>query len=145
MPVGIVGDFFEDHPGPWEAVAVPGILAHEDRAIGVVEVRRSVARHRTVQLAVDPELAGLLLGQRIGLVAHPESLASRPREPAWKMVALSAATVVEDLLPAMFITDFGQTGGHFANGRVPADLLEGSVGPAAQRSTQAIRAVLVVV
>ena len=48
-----------------EAVRLPRVLADEHRHLGVLEVGRGVAARRAEELAVHPELAGLLLRQRV--------------------------------------------------------------------------------
>jgi hypothetical protein len=63
---GVSGDLLEHRAGAGNAVGLPGILAQEDRHFGVFEVAGGVAAG---QVRVDPTLAGLLLGERIGAVA----------------------------------------------------------------------------
>ena len=94
--VGVVGDLLDHGAGPRDAVGVPRVLAEEDGAVGVVHVGCGVARHGAEELAVDPELAGLLLGERVGRVLHAEGLAGGAGVAAGQVVALPAAAVVED-------------------------------------------------
>src|SRR3954469_23776674 len=51
--------------GGGEARRHPGVLADEHGHLGVLEVRRSVG-DVAEQVGVDPDLARLLLGQRVG-------------------------------------------------------------------------------
>ncbi len=55
--------------GPRDAVALPRVLADEQRDLAVLEVGPD---HGAEHLGVDPELAGLLLGQRVRAVPRAE-------------------------------------------------------------------------
>src|SRR5579862_6794016 len=61
------------------------------------------------------------------------------------MIALSAATVLEDAGAAVGFAHALEACGDLANGSVPVDLLEGAVGAPSKRRGQAVPAVLVVV
>ena len=67
--VRVVGDLLEDPAGLREAVRLPRVLAPEHGDLGVLVVAGGVAARAAEQLPVDPELAGLLLGERVGVVA----------------------------------------------------------------------------
>ena len=74
---GILGDLLEDDARAREAVRLPRVLADEHRDLGALEVGRRVAARAAEQLPVDPELAGLLLRERVRHVAHAERRAGR--------------------------------------------------------------------
>jgi hypothetical protein len=98
---GVGGELLQDHPGPREAVAVPGVLADEDGHLGVLEVARGVAPGSAEELPVDPELPGLLLGQGVGGVDRSERRpGGRPVAPA-EVVGLPSAAVIEDRCAAV--------------------------------------------
>ncbi|COV84551.1 Uncharacterised protein [Mycobacterium tuberculosis] len=139
---GILGDLVEHDPGPREALRHPWVLPDEHRHLGVLEL---AARVTAVQLEVDPGFAGLLLRQRIRPVARPQCLQKGAAVGAAEVIALSAAAVVEDLVPAVGITDLFESLGNLDNRRVPVDLLVGAIGSAAHRRAQASPVVLVMV
>ena len=143
--LGIVGDRLEVAPGLREAVRLPRVLAPEHGDLGVLVVAGRVAAGPAEQLAVDPELARLLLGQGVGAVADAERVARRRAVAAAEVVALAAAAVEEDRRAAVGVDDVTEAGGDLGDGRVPVDRLERAVGPPAQRRGQAVRTVLVVV
>ena len=143
--VGIVRHLLDDGASPRDAVRVPGILAEEHAAGGVLHVGGGVARHRAEELSVDPELAGFFLGKRVRGVLHAESLTGGSGVAAGQMVALAAAAVIEDRLTAVLVADLRQTGGDFADRRVPVDLLVGAVGTSPHRAREPVRVVLIVV
>ena len=84
-PGGVGGDRLQRRARVREAVGHPRVLAHEDRDLGPLEVRRGV-RDVTEQVGVDPELTGLLLRQRVGGEAHAERRAQRPGVDAAEVV-----------------------------------------------------------
>ena len=90
----------QHHARAREALRLPRVLADEHRDLGVLEVAARVA---AVELVLDPDLAGLLLGQRARAVARAE----RPQEGAAvgaaEVVPLAAAAVVEDRLAAVLV------------------------------------------
>ncbi len=107
---------------------------------------KSPCGSRAEHLALHPELAGLLLRQRVGAILHAERLQRRIAICATQMVSLSAAAVVEDALAAVLRAD--RCSSFCAISRMavrPVDRLVRSVGPPAHRRAQAVRAVLVVV
>ena len=124
---------------------MPGVLAHEHRDLGALEVGRRVTARPPEQLPVDPGLAGLLLRERVRHVPDAERRPGGRRVRAAEVVALAAAAVVEDRLAAVLVPDRAQALGDLADRGVPVDLLEGAVGPAAQRRGQPVARVLVVV
>ncbi len=67
----IVLDRLQQRPRPREAVRLPRVLADEDGHFAMLEVAVDAAAHH---LSLHPGFAGLLLGQRIGAVLHPERL-----------------------------------------------------------------------
>ena len=127
----ILGDLLEDDARAREAVRLPRVLADEHRDLGALEVRRGVTARAAEQLTVDPELAGLLLRQRVRHVADAERGARRRRIRAAEVVGLPAAAVVEDRLAAVLVADRAQPLRRSrAIGGVPVDRLERAVRPA---------------
>src|SRR5581483_3381143 len=125
-----------------EAMRLPRVLAHEDADLGLGEVgpHDGGAEHG----GVHPELAGLLLGQRTGAELRPVGGQRRAGVGAPQMVALATTAVVEDRLTAVLGADGPQPGGDLGDGGVPADLLVGAVGPAAQRAQHPLGAAVLV-
>ena len=99
---------------------------------------------RAEHLAVHPELAGLLLRQRVGPVLGAERPQRGAAVAATEMVPLPATAVVEDRLAAVGVAHRGELLGDLADRGVPVDLLERAVVAAPQRRGQP-RLVLVVV
>ena len=138
--VRIARDLLEGDPGAWDRVGEPRVLAEEHRDVAVLEVATGVGAEHAV---TDPELAGLLLGEGVAAVTRAERAAGGAGVGAGQVIALSAATVVENRLSAVGIADVGQTLGHLADGRVPVDGLEGAVVAATEWRGEAVGAVLV--
>ncbi len=143
--VGVVGDRLEDAAGLGEAVRLPRVLAPEDRDLGVVVVAGGVAARLAEELTVDPELAGLLLGEGVGGVLDAEGGAGGRAVAAAEVVALAAAAVEEDLLAAVLVDHVLEASRDLGDGGVPVDRFERAVRAAPHRAGEAVRAVLVVV
>jgi hypothetical protein len=80
--------------GPWKTMGLPWIGADDQQIIGVLYVFGRVAGLRAKQLAVDPEAAGLLLGQG-GIqerIAHRRP--QRRGMGAAQVIPLAATTVI---------------------------------------------------
>ena len=72
---GIVDDRLQHGAGAREAVRLPRVLADEHRDLGVLVVAGRVAAGPPEELTVDPELAGLLLRERVRRVDDAERAA----------------------------------------------------------------------
>ncbi len=140
--LGVARDLAQRHAGAREAVRVPGVLADEHTHLAVLEVAPRVASQHA---AAHPELAGLLLRQRVGAIGGAEHGARGARVRGRQVVALPAAAVVEDRRAAVRVAERREALRHLADGGLPVDGLEAPVGPPAQRPAQPIGAVLVVV
>src|SRR3954463_10176506 len=90
----VARDLLQDGASPREAVRLPRVLADEDGHLGVLVVTRRVALRRAEQLPVDPELARLLLRERVRSVPDAECLLQRGAVTAAEMVPLTAAAVI---------------------------------------------------
>src|SRR5690606_36447475 len=87
-----------------------------------------------------------LLSQGTRAVPPAERPEHRQAVRTAQVVALSAAAVVQERFAAMGVADRAQAGGDFGDRGVPADLVGGAVGAAAQRAQDAtVVTVLVVV
>ena len=102
---GIVDDRLQHRAGAREAVRLPRVLAHEHRDLGVLEVAGRVAARPPEELTVDPELARLLLRERVRRVDDAESAARRAAIATTEMVGLAAAAVIEDRRTAVRVAD----------------------------------------
>ena len=144
--VWVPSDLLQRHAGAREAVGLPGVLAEEDRHLGMLEVRGGVAPRLAVQLGVHPELAGLLLGERVGAEDAAEGAEQGPPvERAAEVVRLAAAAVIENGLAAVLLPDREQSGRDLGDRDVPRDPLVGAVRPSPQGAVDTVLAVLVVV
>ena len=143
--VRVVGDRLQDGAGPGEAVRLPRVLAEEEGDLGVLEVGRGVAVLAAEEATVDPELAGLLLGQGVGGVHGAEGTPGAAAVGAAQVVPLAATAVVEDRRATVGVADRREALGHLGDGGVPVDLLEGAVGRRRNGLRQPLAAVLVVV
>ena len=124
----VLGDLLQDDARAREPVRLPRVLADEHRDLGALEVGRRVAARAAEELAVDPELAGLLLRERVRHVAHAERRARGRAVGAAEVVPLPAAAVVEDRRAAVLVADRAQALGDLGDGGVPVDRLERPVG-----------------
>ena len=79
-----------------EAVRDPGIRADHEQQVAVVDVLGGVAGLAAEHMTVDPEVAGLLLRQRIEHVARAERAQESGRIGAAGMIALAAAAIERD-------------------------------------------------
>jgi hypothetical protein len=140
---GIGRDLAQDRPCAREPVRLPRVLADEHRDLGALEIAGGVAARATVELAVDPELPRLLLGERVRGVDRAEGLAGGGAVRPAEMIPLPAATVVEDGVAAVSVANRGELGRHLRDRGVPVDRLEGAVGASPERRLQAVRVRLV--
>jgi hypothetical protein len=92
---GILGDVAEGEPRVGNAVRLPGVLADEQGDLAVLEVS---ADGRAEHEAVDPDLAGPVLGDGARAVLGAEGPERGRAVEAAQVVALAAAAVVEDRL-----------------------------------------------
>ena len=138
----ILGDLVEHGAGPREALRHPRVLADEHRDLGMLEFAAGVP---AVEVRIHPRLAGLLLRQRVGAVPGAKRLEEGAAVGAAEVVALAAAAVVEDLVPAVVLGDALEAHRDLGDRGVPVDLLVAAVRPATQRRGQPRGGVLVVV
>ena len=75
-PLGIPGDLLERRPGVRDAVGLPRVLADEERDLRVLDVAPD---HGAEHRGVDPELAGLLLGEARSSGSGHRAPAGSPR------------------------------------------------------------------
>ena len=145
-PLRVVGDGLEDRAGAREAVRLPRVLADEHRHLGVLVVAGRVAPRTTEQLAVDPELTRLLLGERVRAVdaarARRGSLRRTRRRGGSPVPHRRSRRSTSRRAPRLIATG---TCRDLRDRRVPVDLLEGPVLTATERRGQPAVLVLVVV
>jgi hypothetical protein len=124
-----------------EAVGQPGIGAQHQQQVAVVDVFGRVAHLRAEEVAVEPEVAGLFLRQRV----EDRARAQRPQQAegiaAARMVALATAADSRHRLATMRGHHRAQALGNLADGGVPVDGLVAAVGAPAQRRGQAVAVV----
>jgi hypothetical protein len=130
--------------GVGNAVRLEGIGADEQYIIGVFHVLGGVAGLLPEQAAVDPEIAGLFLPQRVVVEAALHRRAQLPQIRAAQMVALAAAARRGEGVAAVLVLDGHQPLCDIVQRLVPADRLKAAVRLAAQRLAQAVVVVLVV-
>src|SRR5205814_5520941 len=107
--------------GACEAVRLPRVLADEDGDLAVVEIAvRPGAEHAPVH----PELARLLLRERVRPVAVADRGERRGAVGAAEMIPLAAAAVIEDLVAAPARPDVDEFRRHLADRGLPVDRLE---------------------
>ena len=134
-PGGVLGNLLQDTAGAREAMGLVGVLSDEQRKFTMLEVPTHAGPEHP---GVHPELAGLLLGQRAGAVPDAVGRHRRRGVGAAEVVALSAAAVVEDRLPAVRVLNAEQSLADLRNRCAPVDLLEAAVLGAPQRSPHAV-------
>ena len=121
---------------------MPRVLADEDRRPRRARSRRACGRRRA---SVDPDLAGLLLGQRARAVARAERPQERSAVGAAEVVSLAAAAVVEDRLAAVLVAEPPRSRRRSRRSPCPSRSPRSCRRPPPQRRGQAVAAVLVVV
>ena len=126
-------------------MGVPRVLPDEDRDLCVLVVAGRVTPGLAEEPAVDPELACLLLRERVRGVDAADRRAGRGAEAATQVVPLTAAAVVEDRGATVGVAYRGESLGDLGDRGVPVDRLEHPVGLPAKRRGQPMPAVLVVV
>ena len=140
--IRILGDFADHRTGAIQAVGVPGVLAQENHYLGVFEIAMGPTAHQALG---HPELAGLLLRQRIGPVAHAQRLHRGARIRTRQMISLTATAVIEDLVAAMRVAYRGQLRSDLADRRIPVNGLVAAIGTSTHRAQQPVGAILIVV
>ena len=124
--------------GVGKAVRDPGIGADHEQQVAMMHVLGGVAGLAAEQVAVDPEIAGLFLRQRVEDVARAERAQHRLGIGAAGMVALAAAAIERKALAAVTVDDGAQLRRDLGNRGVPVDRLEAAVGAPAQRRGQPV-------
>ena len=140
--VRIGRDVAEDRTCALKAMRLPWILADEYRDLSLLIAS---AEARPEKHVIDPELAGLFLGQGVGAEYRSKRAPRRRTVTAAQMIALPAAAVIEDARAAVSVAHALEASRDLANSGVPVDFLEGAVWASTQRRGQAVPAVLVVV
>ena len=136
----VARDLADRRAGAREAVRLPRVLADEDRDLAVLEVAVDAGADHA---AVHPELAGLLLRERVRAIAIADRRERRRAVRAAEMVPLAAAAVIEDLVAAVARLDVHELRGDLADRGVPIDRFEGPVRPAPERCIEPIAGALV--
>lgn len=135
--VRVVLERVERVPGVAEPVRLPGVAAEHDQQVAVLDVLGGVHDRRAEQVAVDPEVAGLLLRQRVEVPRRVHPLQQRRAVGAAGVVALAtAADVGERAGPpgrGVGVPDRVQLHGDLGERGVPVDGLVRAVGPPSQR------------
>src|SRR5207249_5148741 len=109
-PSRILGDLLQDDPRPREAMGLPRVLAPEHRDLRMLVVASGVTARLSKELAVGPELARLLLRQRVRRIRHAQRAAGRGAVAAAEAVALADASVIADRSTSVNVTKGGQHG-----------------------------------
>src|ERR1700757_3126864 len=104
-PPRIAGDLPQHRTRPCHSMRLPRVLPDEDRDLGLLEIPGRVI---AVQLLIDPGLAGLLLRECIGHVPHAQCMQECAAVCPAEVIALTAATVVEDLVAAVPVLDYAE-------------------------------------
>ncbi|CCE12270.1 hypothetical protein BRAS3843_990029 [Bradyrhizobium sp. STM 3843] len=134
----ILADLVEMVAGIGKAVGDPWIGADHEQQVAMMDVLGGVAGLAAEHVAVDPEIAGLLLRQRVENRADPERPQHGVRIGAAGVVALPAAAIERDALATVLLHDIAQAHCDLPNRGIPVDLLEAAVGAAPERRGQAV-------
>ena len=129
-------------PGPGHAVALPGVLANEKGDITVLKITPYLM---TEHLCVDPEFAGFFLRQGIGAIAAAQNRAGCNGKSAGQVIALAAAAVIKNLVPAVLVPNGGEAIHDLPAGLIPWNGRKAAIGLPLQGCGYPIPAVLVVV
>src|SRR5215471_14761081 len=103
-----------------------------------MDVLGGVAGLAAEHVAVDPEVAGLLLRQRVEDLARAEPTQHRIGIGAAGVVALAATAIERDALAAVTVDHLAQPRRDLGYRGVPVDFVEAAVGATAQRRGQPV-------
>src|SRR5262245_36715058 len=140
--VGIFGNLAQDRSSACKAVGLPWVLADEDCYLAVLEVAMI---SRTKHAAIHPELACLLLCERIGAKLRAERLQCAVGICAAQMISLPTASIIEDRLSAILSLYLQKSHGYLRDRSLPIYRFECAVVAASQRRCQPVLAILIVV
>ena len=143
--LGVLGNLLQRNPRARETVRLPGVLAEKNRDLRLFVVTGGVATRLAEELAIDPELAGLLLRQRVRCVHRAKRRPRSATVPAAQVIPLAAAAVVENRLATVLVAHRGESLSHLGDRRVPVDLLERAIGATTHRRSQPVASVLVMI
>jgi len=127
-----------------DAVRLVRVAADEEDVVRMLDVLCRVAGLVAEQPSVYPEVAGLLLPERVVGVAALHCCEQLPAVGAAQVIALAATAEAGEGLAAVAVADRDELVGDFLQGLVPADALVAAVGRALERVGQPIGVVLVV-
>lgn len=138
---GILGDVLQYGASSGHPMGLVGVLAEEHRDLGVLEVPVGVAPG---EVGIDPGLAALLLGERIGPVPGTQRCRERLTVDPTQVIALTTAAVQQDGL-TVSVSDRPQSGSDLVDRGVPIQCGEPAVRLTSQRRGEPVATVLVVI
>ena len=128
-----------------KAVRDPGIGADHEQQVAMMDILGGVAGLAAEHVAVDPEIAGLLLRQRVEDMPRAERAQKRVGIGAAGVIALAAAAIERKALAAVAIDHLAQPRRRSPQIAVShVDRVEPAVGASAQRRGQPVAVMRVV-
>src|SRR5258705_3139692 len=127
-----------------ETMRDPRVRTNHEQEIAVVHILRSVTGLAAKHMAVNPEVAGFLLRQRVEGIARTECAQERTGISAASVVALAATTIERHALAAMPVDEISHPLGDFGDRHLPVDRIKPAVGATAQWSGEPVLVVRIV-
>src|SRR6202040_3883378 len=115
-----------------KAMRDPWVGPDHEQQIAVVDILGGVTGLTAEHMAVDPEVAGLLLRQRVEDIARTERAQERVGIGAAGVVALPATAIERQALAAVPVDQVSHPPGDLGNRDVPRDRIESAVGATTQ-------------
>ena len=141
---GILANVIEVVAGIGETMRDPGVRTDHQQEIAAMHILRGVTGLAAEHMAVDPEVAGLLLRQRVEDIARTERAQERIGIGAAGVVALPAPAIERQALAAVPVDQVSHPLGDLGNRDIPRDRIEAAVGATAQRRREPVLVVRVV-
>src|SRR5258706_9248547 len=127
-----------------ETMRDPRVRTNHEQEIAVVHILRSVTGLAAKHMAVNPEVAGFLLRQRVEDIARTECAQERTGISAASVVALAATTIDRHALAAMPVDEISHPLGDFGDRHLPVDRIKPAVGATAQWSGEPVLVVRII-
>ena len=115
MAVGVFRQGPQFLAGVAKAVRHPRVGAEEDHQVGVFDALGGMTDLRAEQVAVEPEIAGLLLGERTVEAGAAERADEADAVGPAEVIALAAAAVEGEAFAAVELADLTEPRGDLAS------------------------------
>ena len=135
---GILANVIEMVAGIGETMRDPRVCTDHQQEIAAMHILRGVTGLAAEHMAVDPEVAGFLLRQRVEDIARTERAQERIGIGAAGVVALPAAAIERQALAAVPVDQVSHPPGDLGNRNIPPNRIKSAVGATAQRRREPV-------